>query len=81
MIASLRDNMERIRRAEVARIGGKLSEKEREAVNIATRAVVNKLLHGPTTSIKDLAKKQGEDAEHLQIIADVFRNLHSDDEQ
>jgi len=76
LIAALRDSVEQIRKAEVAKAGASLSEAERAAVDRATRAVVNKLLHHPTTSLKELAKNS-EASEHLQAVWDFVARLKS----
>jgi glutamyl-tRNA reductase len=74
LIAALRDSVEAIRRAEVAKAAAGLNEAERQAVDRATRAVVNKLLHGPTTSIKELAQKS-EAGDKLEAVWDFVARL------
>lgn len=76
LIATLRDAVEAIRRAEVSRATAGLSEAERAAVERATRAIVNKLLHAPTTSIKELAR-QSADADKLELVSDLIARLKS----
>jgi glutamyl-tRNA reductase len=78
LIAALRESVERVRRAEVERVAAKLSEAEREAVDRATRAVVNKLLHGPTTSIKTIARQQEEGSDQLELIGSLFGGIDGD---
>ncbi|MDP9455788.1 MAG: glutamyl-tRNA reductase [Actinobacteria bacterium] len=58
LIKELRDGAERIRRHEVSRTlkGMQLSEGEAEAIERMSRALVNKLLHGPIQEIKALAE-------------------------
>ena len=58
LIKELRDGAERIRRHEVSRTlqGMELSEGEAEAIEKMSRALVNKLLHGPIQEIKALAE-------------------------
>src|SRR5262249_23702269 len=58
LIAALRESVETMRQAEVERACEGLSDAERLAVDRATRAVVNKLLHGPMTHIKSIAKHE-----------------------
>jgi glutamyl-tRNA reductase len=54
-IASLRARAEEIRRAELERVAGRLSERERSAVESVTARVVDKLLHLPTVRMKQAA--------------------------
>jgi glutamyl-tRNA reductase len=54
-IASLRARAEEIRAAELARLGQRLSEAERAAVESATAQIVNKLLHLPIVRMKEAA--------------------------
>jgi glutamyl-tRNA reductase len=58
LIKELRDGAERIRRHELARAlkGLDLSSGEAEAVERMSRALVNKLLHGPIQELKSLAE-------------------------
>jgi glutamyl-tRNA reductase len=58
LIRELRDGAERIRRHELARAlkGLDLSSQEAEAVERMSRALVNKLLHGPIQELKALAE-------------------------
>lgn len=74
LIATLREAVESIRLAEVERACRDMNEKELEAVNRVTRAVINKLLHGPMTSIKEYAQ-ESTGAEKIAIISNVFKNL------
>ncbi|MEZ4272578.1 MAG: glutamyl-tRNA reductase [Myxococcota bacterium] len=80
LITALRQTIEGIRRQEVEKLRRNLSPKECEAVDKATRAVVNKLLHGPTTSIKDIVDRQSETHERLELIREIFGNLPIDGE-
>jgi glutamyl-tRNA reductase len=54
-IASLRARAEEIRAAELAKLGRRLSDDERRAVESATAQVVNKLLHLPIVRMKEAA--------------------------
>ena len=74
LIAMLRDSVESIRRAEVEKATSGLSPAERAAVERATRAVVNKLLHGPTASIKELARDV-ESAERLEVVSEFVASI------
>ena len=53
---------------------------ERKAVDRATRAVVNKLLHGPMSSIKRAAHESENGAERLELIRSIFGNLKPPEE-
>ena len=69
-IASLRARAEEIRAAELARLGGRLPEGERDVVDTLTAQIVNKLLHLPTVRLKEAAVT----ADGL-LYADVVRHL------
>ena len=75
-----RESVEQIRLLEVKKASKNLDAEGRAAVDSATRAVVNKILHGPIVAIKDFARQQERDAERLEIIKSVFSNLNLDDE-
>lgn len=75
VIAALRSQVENYRQEEVERATKGLSEVEKQAVHRATRAVANKLLHGPMTTIRDYAKQAEEEAEALKVIQKIFSNL------
>ncbi|MEK7705749.1 MAG: hypothetical protein AAB426_12375, partial [Myxococcota bacterium] len=75
LIAGLRDAVEVIRQAEVERACRGLGDVERQAVERATRAVVNKMLHGPMTSIKRLAQQGDGASEQIEFVRKVFGNL------
>jgi len=59
LLVELRRRGEEIRRAEIekarARLGTLTAEQE-QALEAATAAIVNKILHGPTVQLKELAK-------------------------
>ncbi|MEM6730010.1 MAG: hypothetical protein AAF658_00555 [Myxococcota bacterium] len=75
LIQALRQSVEEIRTGEVERATRNMTEEQRQAVDRATRAVVNKLLHGPTRHIKEAAKQPDENANRLSVINDVFQSL------
>lgn len=81
LIRAMRDGVEAIRQAEIKRASAGLSDTEIAAVDRVTRAIVNKLLHGPTTAIKDFADQQKEGSDRLQVIKSMFSNLESDHEE
>ena len=76
LIAALRDGVESIRQAEVSKATTGLNDNERAAVDKATRAVIRKLLHGPTTSIKALARKNSGAAE-LEVVRELIARLEA----
>jgi len=80
LIATLRDSAEAIRQAELARLAGSLSEVERAAVDRATRAVVNKILHAPMATIRDLCC-QDDVGERLEGLRDTVGRLKTLSEQ
>ncbi len=69
-IASLRALVEEIRDSELARAGGKLSQREREHVESVTAQIFAKLLHLPTIRMKEAAA-----AADGVLYADVVRHL------
>ena len=69
-IASLRALAEEIRDSELARAGGKLSQREREHVESVTAQIFAKLLHLPTIRMKEAAA-----AADGVLYADVVRHL------
>ena len=79
LIAGLREAIEAVRAGEVERATRGMTAEQRDAVERATRAVVNKLMHGPVTSIKEYARQNEGGTERLQVIREVFRHLTPDD--
>ena len=72
-IAGLRDSVERIRRAELERLGsrlGDLTDEQREQVEMLTSSIVNKILHAPKVRMKEAA---GRDECYLYV--DAVRTL------
>ncbi len=51
-IVHLRERAEALRQEELRRVGARLTERERAAVDLATRAVLRSLLHGPTVALR-----------------------------
>jgi glutamyl-tRNA reductase len=77
-IRALRKQAEDIRQKEVTRAIGKLeglSEKQMGAVNALTRSIVNRLLHDPTSSLK-----QGADNARLIAARDLFKLWKSEED-
>ncbi len=48
-----------------------LNEKERETIDLAIRAIINKILHRPTMYIKDIANKENNE-NLLKIVEELF---------
>ncbi|MDQ3670286.1 MAG: glutamyl-tRNA reductase, partial [Actinomycetota bacterium] len=72
-IAALRRRAEEIRLAELARREGRLralSEPERQAVDVITTQIVNKLLHVPTVRLKEAVRDP-----HARPYAEALRHL------
>jgi glutamyl-tRNA reductase len=70
VITAIREHVEQLRAAESERLGRKLTDAERAAVDTVTRSVVAKLLHEPTVQLKDAAGTvRGE------RLADALREL------
>ena len=75
-IASLRALVEEIRDRELARAGGRLSERERRHVESVTSQILAKLLHLPTIRLKEAAA-----AADGVVYADVVRHLFGLEEE
>jgi glutamyl-tRNA reductase len=74
LIVSLREKVEGIRARETERTGallGGLTREQREAVDYLTRAIVNKILHGPTTRLKDRAVVR-RDTRFVEAVRQLF---------
>lgn len=72
-IVSFQDHIETIRQAEIDRVRGRLgslSPEQELAIEALTRAIVNKIMHTPITTLKTAAR----DAEATTLI-DVFRRI------
>ncbi len=74
LIVRLRAQAEALRQEEVARVTSRLSERERQAVDLATRSVLRSLLHGPT-----IALRTGENAAFGNLLADAFARTRQRD--
>ena len=75
LIGALREGVEQARLLEIEKLATTLSSSERIAVEKATRAVVNKLMHGPMAAIHQYARRAEEGAEGLELIREMFGNL------
>jgi glutamyl-tRNA reductase len=73
-IVALEDRLNRIREDEMERLRGRLGVltlEQREAVDALTRAMVNKILHGPITELKNGAGRPEQSA-LVQLIREIF---------
>ena len=73
VVTSLREQAERVRRAELERYSGKLdglTPEQRDAVEALTKGMLAKLLHSPTVQLKDSAGSSRGDR-----LADSVRDL------
>ena len=72
-IATLRETVEQIRRAELERLGAKLgdlTDEQRAQVEMLTTSIVNKILHTPTVKMKEVAG-----SEECYLYVDAVRTL------
>jgi glutamyl-tRNA reductase len=70
LLVELRNRADAIRRNELAKVRsrlGALTPEQEEALEAATSAIVNKLLHPPTVHLKE-ASKNGQAGEQLSLI-------------
>jgi glutamyl-tRNA reductase len=70
LLVELRSRADQIRRSELAKVRsrlGALSPEQEEALEAATSAIVNKLLHPPTVHLKE-ASRNGQAGEHMNLI-------------
>ena len=79
-VVSLRRRFESVRAAEVEKIRKRIPAEAQPHVEALSKAIVNKLLHGPTMEIKEAAGK-GEDTYLVHALRRLFRlELSEDDE-
>lgn len=74
LIEALHARGESVRASELRRLAGRLdalSDREREAVEAATRRIVRRLLHDPVVRLKDLAGRGAEDVS-ARVLAELF---------
>ena len=82
VLRAFRDRFHEIGQDEVARQKG-LSAEERESLQAYTRALVNKLLHSPTTRIKNVDAATAHGLRKLVAIQELFEleiDKYTDDE-
>ena len=73
-IVALEDRLNHIREGEMDRLRGKLAgltPEQREAVEMLTRSIQNKILHGPITELKDGAGQPGHGA-LVHLVRKIF---------
>jgi len=73
-IVSLREKLEDIRRAEVARALGRLpgaDDATKEALEALSQAIVNKVLHAPTVKLRD-SSRAGHGRRWIEVISELF---------
>jgi glutamyl-tRNA reductase len=82
LIRELRDRFEEVRAREVEKYARKLSEKDREQVDALTKGIVNKLLHEPTTNIREFQRHGAGMLGRLETVRRLFgfTGEHKDDE-
>ena len=74
LLVELRKRGDEIRRAELAKVRsrlGPLSAEQEQALEAATSAIVNKLLHPPTVQLKE-ASRSGHGSEQISLIRKLF---------
>lgn len=78
-ISDLREYFENVRSDEVKKNINRFSEQDRELVDLVTKRIVNKLLHLPTTNLKN-GNGESEEEKHkkIHIIRGLF-GLHTDE--
>lgn len=73
-IASLQQRAEALRRQELQRVSARLasvSPEAHQAIEAATRAIINKMLHHPITVLRETAL-QGSDERYVQTVEELF---------
>jgi glutamyl-tRNA reductase len=74
LVVQLRQRADLIRRSELAKVRprlGALTPEQEDALEAATTAIVNKLLHPPTIHLKE-ASKNGSSGEQMSLIKKLF---------
>jgi glutamyl-tRNA reductase len=73
-IVSLREKLEEIRQAELARALTRLpgaDEATRQALEALSQGIVNKVLHAPTVKLRD-SSKSGHGHRWIEVISELF---------
>ncbi len=74
-IVSLREQLEEIRVAEIAKVRSKLgplTQQQEEALEILTRGIINKIAHGPVSELR----KQAADPEGVHVVDAIRKVFH-----
>lgn len=71
-IKELRGRMEDLRNAEIARHASQLTDDQRAAVDMVTRALLNKVLHRPTTLLREATSRGEAGIRHIEAVREVF---------
>lgn len=82
VISALHDTFDRVRRAELDRLSSELatlSKAQYDTVNYLTSAIIKKLLHTPTTRLKELLAQQP-DRLPLSVLCELF-DIGNDDRE
>lgn len=72
IIAEMRGQADSMRRAEIEKVSEGLSAEELERLDRVTRAVMNKLLHGPTMAMKEYARQTEEGIDGLTKMSKLY---------
>lgn len=71
-IKELRGRMEELRNAEIERHASHLTPDQRAAVDMVTRALLNKVMHRPTTLLRDATSRGEAGIRHIEAVREVF---------
>ena len=71
-VKQLRSRLEQVRQAELERVAGRLSEAEAQAVDEATRRILQKLLHDPTLALKSFDANDPSHAHKIALFRQIF---------
>ncbi|MFN7973116.1 MAG: glutamyl-tRNA reductase [Acidobacteriota bacterium] len=74
-IVALRDRLEAIRKSELARLGHGLPPEQELVLDEVTRSLVNKILHGPLTALREAA--QAGDADRMRSVVRTLFQIPS----
>lgn len=74
VIAALRTRADEVRRGELDRVSGKLAgldDRQRQAVEAMSKAIVARLLHEPTVRLKQIAERRGAE-QYTNAVQELF---------
>lgn len=72
VIRELREHYERVRGHELEKVLHRFCEKDREQVEALTRGLVNKLLHEPTMTIRELPRSGAGSLARMELVRRLF---------